>query len=271
MDEESTKIAVEVARDLAKEAYSDAISPAAREAGGALQAVVGLFNNVVLHPVKKANLHFRYKLEMFERDLQKKLEDVDAEKIAEPDIQIAGPTLEALKYTYDNEDLREMYLQLLASSMNTDTSGNAHPAFVDAIKSMTALDAQVFRDFPTRQTPVARVTVQFGIKVFTDALPTLYAPELIKNRDPFSVSKSIQNLCRLGLITHVEKSMTDYDYQSYKSHAFIEDRRRAFSAHPLAAGQEVIVAVDGEVLQVNDFGQAFRTVCFPKRDAKAAS
>ena len=46
-----------------------------KQADGALSTVVGFFNNVVLYPVKKANLTFRYKLEAFEDDLKEKTKE----------------------------------------------------------------------------------------------------------------------------------------------------------------------------------------------------
>ena len=45
------------------------IPETAKQTDGALSTIVGFFNNVVLYPVKKANLTFRYKLEAFEDDL----------------------------------------------------------------------------------------------------------------------------------------------------------------------------------------------------------
>ena len=52
------------------------IPETARQADGALSTVVGFFNNVVLYPVKKANLTFRYKLEAFEDDLKEKIKNI---------------------------------------------------------------------------------------------------------------------------------------------------------------------------------------------------
>lgn len=40
-----------------------------KQADGALSAVVGFFNHVVLYPVKKANLTFRYKLKYLARTI----------------------------------------------------------------------------------------------------------------------------------------------------------------------------------------------------------
>ena len=53
------------------------IPETAKQTDGALSTVVGFFNNVVLYPVKKANLTFRYKLESFEDDLKEKTKRAD--------------------------------------------------------------------------------------------------------------------------------------------------------------------------------------------------
>ena len=68
-----------------------------------------LFNNVVLYPVKKANLTFRYKMESFEDDLKKKIKNIPEENLQVPPVKITGPVLEALRYAYDEDELREMY------------------------------------------------------------------------------------------------------------------------------------------------------------------
>ena len=113
------------------------------QADGVLSTVIGFFNNVVLYPVRKANLSFKYKLEAFEEDLKEKIKDIPEENLQAPPTMIAGPTLEALRYTYDEAELREMYENLLASAMDTRIAPEAHPSFVDAIKQMSPIDAQV--------------------------------------------------------------------------------------------------------------------------------
>ena len=82
------------------------IPETARQADGALSTVVGFFNNVVLYPVKKANLTFRYKLEAFEDDLKEKIKNIPEENLQVPPVKIAGPVLEALRY--------EILLQLVS-------------------------------------------------------------------------------------------------------------------------------------------------------------
>ena len=68
------EVIAEVAKDQSKEIYQDGFKGAVQEGGEALQTIVGLFNNVILYPVKKANITYKYKLEEFENDL-KSIED----------------------------------------------------------------------------------------------------------------------------------------------------------------------------------------------------
>jgi hypothetical protein len=81
--------------------------------------------------------------------LSKRLKDVPDEKLSKPDPRIGVPTVEALRYSMDEEQIREMFANLLAADMNSDTKTSTHPAFVEIIKQMTKLDAtlmQIFRD-----------------------------------------------------------------------------------------------------------------------------
>ena len=121
------------------------IPETAKQTDGALSTVVGFFNNVVLYPVKKANLTFKYKLEAFEDDLKEKIKDIPEENLQVPPVKIAGPVLEALRYAYDEEELREMYEEMLAKAMDNRKVHQVHRSYVDAVKQMEPLDAQVLR------------------------------------------------------------------------------------------------------------------------------
>ena len=71
-----------------------------------------------------------------------------------------GPALEALRYTGHQEGLREIYANLLATSLDVDTSLQAHPAFVDMIKSMSPDEARMLGLFAHRELwPVVEVRI----------------------------------------------------------------------------------------------------------------
>lgn len=123
------KDTVSAATEVAKTA-KEVLPQTTEQTDGALATLVGWFNNVVLYPVKKANITYRYKLECFEDDLYARTAQIPQQCLHNSNLMIAGPTLEALKYTYDEEKLREMYVNLLASSMDSRKDTIVHPSYV---------------------------------------------------------------------------------------------------------------------------------------------
>lgn len=259
----TTKILTEVAKEQSKEIYSDALKPALQETGGVLQSVVGLFNHVVLYPVKRANLTYRYKLEAFESDLNSKIKNIPPGKLAEPPLSITGPTIEALKYTFDTKEIRELYLELLASAMNEDKVEHTHSAYVEIIKAMNSLDAVILNQLATGgQAPAAMVKITFEDKRFTNATPTIFAPTLIGKYDPFHVSRSIENLCRLGLVTYDEAKIRNFDYETMKQHPFIISKMEYCKS--IQPEKDLSIEVNPAVLYLNDFGKSFCQSCIPE-------
>ncbi|MCQ2026827.1 DUF4393 domain-containing protein [Clostridium butyricum] len=253
--------AIEVFKEQADKIYTDGFKPATQEAGEALQTIVGLFNNVILYPLKKLNYTFKYKYNQFEQDLVEKTKNIPKQNIIEPPLNVVGPTIEALKYTIDTEELREMYLNLLVSSINIDTVEYSHPGYVDIIKQMSSLDAKIFKIIVDGfQIPCSRVDFCFSNQMYTKAMPKIFAPKLIiENYDPFLISSSVENLCRLGLVTHYDNGLLDYDYNKFKEHDFVKNRFELFKT--LRGEMELEIKVTEEALRINDFGANFAKVC----------
>jgi hypothetical protein len=122
--------------------YQDAIQPAAKELGKSLETISKAIN-VALSPV--AGMIWSYeKIKSFiQESLEQKLANVPIDKIIAPKPHIAVPTIEALRYTGTEPDLASLYAELLATSMNSDTSTLAHPSFVDLIKNLSADEAKL--------------------------------------------------------------------------------------------------------------------------------
>lgn len=233
------------------------------QADGVLSTVVGFFNNVVLYPVKKANMTFRYKLEAFEDDLKRKIENIPEENLEVPATMVVGPVLEALRYTYDEEELREMFENLLASSMDNRISAEVHPAFVEAIKQMSPLDARVLsRIVDFRQMRCAEITfaIANSTKVYANGMPDYFVAELCELSDPFLVSSSIVNLSRLGLIRITVTGIKDADYEVLKQHSYVKSRVESFKAY----GREIEVGIGKHAVGVTNYGEQFAKTCLNK-------
>ena len=136
---------INAAANLAKAVpvYEDALQPIMKETGKAL-GTAGRAVNVALSPIRGL-VWGAAKIETWlALNVGKKLEGIDESEITTPDLGIAGPTIESLKFNGHKPELSEMYANLLASAMKKSTSGSVHPSFVAMISSMSALDALLF-------------------------------------------------------------------------------------------------------------------------------
>lgn len=234
-----------------------------KETDGVLSTVVGFFNNVVFYPVKKANITYKYKLEAFKDDLKEKTKDIPEGNLQVPPTMIAGPVLEALKYTYDEEELREMYENLLASAMDNRRLSSTHPSFVDAIKQMNPLDANVLKQIADYQ-QLRCVKIRFALtestQFYSKAMPDFFCEELCDLEDPFSVSLSIINLIRLGLIDVFDGKIRGADYESLKNHPYVTSRKRIFESFQ----RKFVLQKSDKVIVITDYGKAFIKVCLNK-------
>ncbi|MEM9403224.1 MAG: DUF4393 domain-containing protein [Pseudomonadota bacterium] len=129
-------------------------SPTMREAGnefGQSFLTVGRAINNALLPIAAMNYGFEkakeYFASRFIKDMEDKASRIPPERLIEPSASVAGPALQGLAFAHEEESLRDMYLSLIASAMDKEVSGSAHPAFVEIIKQLGAKDADLLQSF----------------------------------------------------------------------------------------------------------------------------
>lgn len=79
--------------------------------------------------------------------LLKNVSEIKPENIQEPKLNILGPALEASRFYIEEEDLREMFAKLIASSMDAGKNSQIHPSFVEVIKQLSGEDALFLKEF----------------------------------------------------------------------------------------------------------------------------
>ena len=233
-----------------------------QQADGALSTVVGFFNNVVLYPVKKANMTYRYKLEAFEEDLKKKLEEVPQDNLQVPPTYIAGPILESLRYAYDEEELREMYEAMLSSAMDDRKAHKVHRSYVDAVSQMEPLDAVVLQEI-YKMNGLVSAHINFNKACtkqrYVNAMPYHYCPDLCDVGDPFQVSSSISNLLRLGLLITNIGFLDDTEQQQLKNDEYIMSRTTIYKKVGLEI--DIDVEVECQLISLDSYGRNFVDIC----------
>ncbi len=270
-DEESTNSKVaDVANAVAAVAkevpiYQDALQPAAQEIGKALGTVAKLVN-VALAPVSGLVWGYEQIREFTATKVAEKLKDVPREKIVTPSPHVAGPAIEALRYTGHEESLSEMYASLLATAMNKDTIQKAHPAFVDIIKQMTPDEAKIVRGFAASESINPLISVQASIpnKTLMDGHTTeLRNFSQIGHRAGCEfmhlVPAYLDNLVRLGLCEIPEGTSYTNDewYRPLVENPIVTELIAKIEKSNCSAD-----IVKGAVL-VTDFGRQFALACCP--------
>src|SRR5512139_2765947 len=131
----------EPGKKLVKSAYDDLASPAMREAGRVLGGAV----RAVLSPVSFAILTVDEAFRLAQDRVQERFERwrVPPERVTAPPIEIAEPIVRLLRFPNQDSVLRELYLNLLARSMDTETQSKAHPAFVEVLKQLSPYEASL--------------------------------------------------------------------------------------------------------------------------------
>ena len=144
----NVKATIDAVTGLAKAVpvYQDAVQPAAKEIGKSLATVTKTVN-IALAPIKALVWGYEKIEDYLTKRVSEKLSDIAEQDIKTPPTNIAGPAVEALKYTGHNENLRELYASLLAMSMNKNTSDKAHPSFVEVIKNLSTSEALILQQF----------------------------------------------------------------------------------------------------------------------------
>ena len=143
-----------------------------------------------------------YAIRETEMLLAEKLKHIPEDKIVEPEPYVAVPALQQLSYSLDSEELRELYANLLASSMNIDKKGEVHPAFVDIIKQLAPDEAKLLKYFSSQEV-IPAIEIQLksesgkGYTVL-DKLDLHIPGGVLDVYDNYQVY--VENLCRLQLI-----------------------------------------------------------------------
>ena len=270
LDKLSNKITA--VADLAKAVpiYEDAIKPAALETGKAL-GLVGRAVNVALMPLRGI-VWSAERIEHWLADkVATKLSGIPPEHIVSPDIQIAGPTIEALKFTVDKPVLQEMFAGVMAGAMNKDTCEDIHPSFVEKIKNLSELDAILFSYIATND-PIA--TLQFFTKTrdvegqskivnfFNPEFCRIYSKKYPERKKQLAaIEASVEHLGNLGLVSAVDYgeltgSKSRKEYQAMERDLITQAFREKKFATP-----DTIFGTGRSYIRLSSFGQIFaRTV-----------
>lgn len=234
--------------------YQDTIQPAAKEIGKSLETVSKTVN-IALAPIKALVWGYEKIEDFISTRVSEKLQNVPEKNIITPKPEIAGPTIEALRFTGHNEELRELYANLLATSMDKNTLHKAHPSYVEVIKGLSTDEARLLKifinggfqpliDLHGKKADGGYVTMVSNFSNLSEKVE-LERPDLIPNY--------IDNLCRLT-ITEIPYGVyltKEKVYEKLENHESLSIEKLAITN----SGKKI--DYERKVLKLTNYGKQF--------------
>lgn len=142
----------------------------------------------------------------FAEDMAEKLADVPQERLVSPQPIVAAQAIEGLGFSLDEPDLKEMYLNLLATASDSATAQRAHPSFPQIIKQLSADEAGVLLpvlDYPQGLAMVEirlNITEPRGFQTLDRHVIAMRDTETNEPREVENWAMYVDNWVRLGLV-----------------------------------------------------------------------
>ncbi len=204
----------------------------------------------------KARIYFSGK---FQQEIAAKAEAIPVEHIVEPKASIAGPTLQGLAFTHEEPNLKEMYLNLLATAMDGRAATLAHPAFVEIIKQLDSEDARLVRGVLQSPSPIPIAQIHRTLKdnkgfnlLFQHLLNLTNLTTGESVEDP-QLPAMIDNWIRLGLVeVAYDKHLTDM-----AQYAWVDQRPEYLRLSQEPQPDEAKIEYTKGILQRTELGKRF--------------
>lgn len=184
--------------------------------------------------------------------------NIKKENITTPDLTIAVPTIEAMRYTSHKPELREMFTNLLGYSMNSETF-NEHPAFVEIIKQLCSDECKMLNYLYVNDIqPMIKLQKEVGDRGGTIDVST-YFSDICYNigcERPFKFPEYLDNLRRLGLVDvfYDEMLTNDLYYEEIRKNInFINIKPANLSDNEIVEKKSIY--------RLSEFGKKFCSVC----------
>lgn len=222
---------------------------------------------------KKQEVRQQHNLQDYMDKIEGNTQSIPEVNLTDPQLHIVGPALEASKYYIDSEELRSMFANLVAASIDDRKIDTTHPSFVEIIKQMSPLDAQNLKSFGNVSNhPI----VNYVHRSDYGQVPIHEHVFLKKPNcdDVKQISISITNLVRLGLVSVTYNSSFSNDsYKKFTKHEVYKGWEKTFAKtnavkipkeirqlHPEISSKSDIIIEKG-IISLTPFGTSFKQVC----------
>lgn len=255
----SAGIAIWKTSELQKEIYGDLLKPGVAQVGKALESVLG-FGNTVLIPLRIMNGSADLYEKAAFRKLADRLSKVPEAQIVSIPPEVGVPALDRLSYTKD-ENLQNMFVNLLASAASSERSQYAHPAFVKIIDFLSPDEAKIL-EFLAKNPWPGCVSI---IRNSDDGIQILRSPLIAPPPEcafPQNISAYVSNLSGLGLVQIDEMRWKEDDKYYQDVFEYVQkDYPDVILGLDHGFSKENGIIAAKKIISMTDFGRIFLEGC----------
>ncbi len=256
---------IETGKELAMKAYEDTAQPALKSTGELFEliprAIRAMVSSLEIWTIKR-----EFQVKAVTKLLEEKLKNLPPEQIVTPEAYIAVPALQSISYCMNNDELRDMYANLLASSMNKVMKDGVHPSYVEIIRQLCPDEAKILR-YIALEEEIPTISIHYGdtsaysvvVKDFSDV------GFVTQCEQPNDIRKYLGNLVRLGLINipdsslSMSSSLTDKQlYEELRKNSCLQSLLD--NANIPKAEKDKIKFIEGYA-SITDYGRGFCSIC----------
>jgi len=238
--------------------YDDLARPGVKKVGKALSTVLELSNTILL-PIKLINEKSRLLFKRHMDSYEQKLSNINEDKIIDVPSEIGIPIIDKLTYTSNNE-IADLFTNLLLKASSIDTINIAHPSFVDFISRLSLDEVYIVKylkgksDLPCASL-LGYLKEKEGYNIISKNITDIN--DKIKLDFPDNIIVYLDNLISMGLLTRNENrsNATKYFYKTV--HYNIEIKKKELEKEDKFKKFEI---TDG-IYSVTDFGKLFIDAC----------
>lgn len=215
--------------DSVDNAISNATEKPTKEVGEIFNDLLYLVFGGIHFNAEKKRIRYKYALERFEKSCQEKINAIPLENKSEPNTQTICQALEDSKYCVEDEDIRELFANLISSTMDDRVSEFVHPSFSPILKQMTSKDAKFLLAVRNQEVlPVCNIKVSFKNSGRFNILYNNFYAQKTHQTETETAENSfiISTLSRLGLIevSYGSQIADDSVYDIFKESLFYKSK-----------------------------------------------
>lgn len=198
-------------------------------------------------------------VEKYKNECIDKISKIPEDKIQDPKLSIIGPALEASKFYIEEEDIRNMFTNLIASSMNSDYEDIPH-SFVEIIKQLSPYDAKLFQSFDRESNALTELALQNSNGASVTYVEDIYVSPTFIDYEKNSIS--LTNLQKQGLI----KIVYDTYLINESLYQHFEDLKKGLNEKfnnnfPPVEGLPSNLVMKKHIFKLTSLGKKFKNIC----------